>query len=527
MQLIRRLCLLCFFFAIHSGVRAQDTLSLFYMTARYQLTDVHRAQIGRFLNTLDQSQLDSVQIIGVADSTGNQRANERLSLRRASQVERFLKDNGFNLPTRLLAKGEDHDALNSLEKQRRVDIIFFANSPEEYEESLSSEVISKIEADSVCYIFADQIIVEGFETIIQKGKKSYVQLEIDASIYTDSVKYFMVREDPKTKKPNLKAIKWKKMVTGDEWWRKTRYIALIPKEDYTRARIVRESKEDCDTIPEDCGFRLSDTEVRIKTEKVLVPAMFLLQNTRVKRKVFKRRFFRIEVPKQYVSSETYYFDESGKYPVEWFTKKGKKKRNCYYANVREELLENGELMIYTYFPVTTCFEKERYCRHAVGIQCGTGNNRDRVTGKTSLGVEVGNKNVQPTHFGYIGLYAKRTWNSAEWNGLLGIDVQGSGLFSLRFDEHFLGLLPFGSLGKTNVYAFKTISLYAGSTADVIYSDQQNWAFNQDLHLGIDLTFPIKRMTFHRIFLEGGAMVGFVESASNVRPQFRLGAQFRF
>lgn len=144
-----------------------------------------------------------------------------------------------------------------------------------------------------------------------------------------------------------------------------------------------------------------------------------------------------------------------------------------------------------------------------------------------MGVEIGNRNVQPTHFGYIGLYAKRTWNSAEWNGLLGIDVQGNPLFSLRFDEHILGLRPLERLQRTDVYGFRAMSFYAGSTVDIIYLEQHNWAVNQDVHLGFDLTFPLKRMTFQRIFLEGGAMVGFVESASNVRPQFRLGAQFRF
>lgn len=525
MQLIRRLCLLCFFFTIHSIVCAQDTLSLFYMTARYQLTDVHKVQIGQFLNSINKSELDSVQIIGVADSTGNKRANDRLSLRRASQVERFLKDNELILPMRLLAKGEDHDQTNALERQRRVDIIFFAES--EKTEPFSNEVITEKEQDSTCYVFVDDLIVQGFESIVQKGKKTYVQLEIDASSYTDSVKYYTVREDPKTKKPILKIIKWKQVTTGEEWWRKIRYVALIPKEDFTKARIVQETKENCDTIPQDCGFRLSDTEVRIKTEQILAPAVFLLLNTRVKQKAFKRHFYRIEVPKSYVNSEAYYFDDFGKYPVEWFTKKGKKKRKSYYALVHEDLLLDGKLMIYTYFPVTTCFKGSRKPTRWQGINCGTSNIHEGRKGRSSLGVEIGNRNVQPTHFGYIGLYAKRTWNSAEWNGFLGIDVQANPFFSLRFDEHFLGLRPFERLRRTDVYGFRAISLYAGSTLDVIYSTKQNWTVNQDLHFGLDLTFPMKRMTFQRIFLEGGAMVGFVESASNVRPQFRLGAQFRF
>lgn len=525
MRLIRRLCLLCFFFATDSLVHAQDTLSLFYMTARYQLTEVHKAKIGQFLNSIDKSELDSVQIIGVADSTGNQRANDRLSLKRASQVERFLRGDGLILPTRLLAKGEDHDQTNALEKQRRVDIIFFAESPKE--ELPTNELTAEKEADSTCYIFVDNIIVEGFESIVQKGKKTYVQLEIDASNYVDSVKYYTVREDPKTKKPNLKVIKWKQVTTGEEWWRKIRYVALIPKEDFTKARIVRETKENCDTIPQDCGFRLSDTEVRIKTAQILAPAVFLLQNTRVKRKAFKRHFYRIEVPKSYVNSEAYYFDDFGKYPVEWFTKKGKKKRKCYYALVHEDLLMDGKLMIYKYFPATTCFKSGGKRSNWQGINCGTSNRWGRNKGTSSLGVEIGNRNVQPTHFGYIGLYAKRTWNSAEWNGLLGIDVQGNPLFSLRFDEHILGLRPLERLRRTDVYGFRAMSFYAGSTVDIIYLEQHNWAVNQDVHLGFDLTFPLKRMTFQRIFLEGGAMVGFVESASNVRPQFRLGAQFRF
>ena len=267
--------------------------------------------------------------------------------------------------------------------------------------------------------------------------------------------------------------------------------------------------------------------MRIKTASVLVPAVFLLQNIHVQRKVFKRHFFRIEVPKQYVSSEAYFFDESGKYPVEWFTKKGKKKRNRYYANVHEDLLDNGELMIYTYFPVTTCFEKNRHFRHVVGILCGTGNYRDRLLEKTSLGLEIGDRNIKPTHFGYLGLYYNYSRWGNELNLSLGMDTRAAPYVAFRYDRHLVNLRPLSLWRNTQVYGSMNYSIYSGTMLDYNYKKNNESMLNHDFHLGIDYTRPQHTFSVQRVFLEGGIQVNYLESPLLFSPKFVLGLQFRF
>lgn len=508
----------------------QDTLSLFYATAKYRLTDDHQTQLNYFIDLHDVGLMDSIQIIGVADSSGNIVSNQRLSLRRASHVESFFQDHHVKNKMVLLAKGEDPELQSLLQKQRRVDIIFF------YPTSNSVESISSViddEVDSSCYTSADFILNHCFQTVIQKGNKTYVQLELDPKHYSESIRVYSVVEDQKTGFPILRLVKWKSNLSGEDWWRKKRYIATIKKEDFDRFKIVEKSDKPCDSLPLDCGFKLTDKYVELKTTRFLYLAYFLMKNANVKKRLFKRKKLRVEVPKIYVGNEQYFIDSQGKTPVVWYTKRGKRHRSSYFTDVSFDSKDNYSIAFYNYYYVSYChsdnYIKNRLLYGSIDSEksdfiCGT---KGSSGGSTFFSFELGDRMLTPNHFGYVGMYGKCTFRSSELDIFLGIDTEWDPFISARFDYHFIGLNQNGFLRKPAVYYQNMFGLYGGTTLDVIAPDVQRLTTSQDLHLGLDYTLSYSNKPFHRIYLEAGPMIHYTNLSEPISMQYRLGIQFRF
>lgn len=521
MRLIRRLFLLSFLFTIHSGAHAQDTLSLFYMTARYQLTDVHKAQIGRFLNTLDKSELDSIQIIGVADSTGNLRANERLSLRRASHVERFLKDNGFILPTRLLAKGEDPDAENDLQIQRRVDLIFYFK--ENQNSIANQEQILEPDTED-CFVSYDHLNVISHTSVVNKGKKNYIQIEVHTGDFADTQKLYTLHVDSDSKLPSLKKVKWKVMETGEDWARKPRFVTTVPLEDFLQHGIVKKAEISCDSVPVECGFRLSDTTFHLESSVRMVEATFLLPNVRVKRKFFRRKYYKIIAPAEYTGEESWFYDEEGKNQVFWYEKKGRRRKKNRYAEVHRDLLKNGALELYHYVNVSPCYCQFHPCNNKrFRLPCRPMNENPII----SYGLEIGDRNIKPTHFGYLGLYYNYSIWGNELNLSLGMDTRAAPYVAFRYDRHFINLRPLSLWRNAQVYDAARYSIYSGTTLDFNFRKNNESMLNHDFHLGIDYMRPQHAFSVQRVFLEGGIQVNYLGDPLLFSPKFVLGLQFRF
>jgi len=502
----------CFF----STTYAQDTLSLFYGTANYRLTEDHQTQLNHFMELHDMGLVDSIQIIGVADSSGNSTSNLRLSLRRASHVESFFQHHSVETKIIVLAKGEDPNSESMLQIQRRVDIIFFfplSNT----DDSIPTEIEEL--GDSSCYIKADFILNHCFQTIIQKGRKAYVQLEMDPAHYAESMRVFSVHEDEKAGTPILRLVKWKATVSGEDWWSKKRYIATVKQEDFDRFTLVEKLDKPCDSSTNTCGFKLTDKYIQLGYRSYLDLAYFLMENAKVKKTLFNRKKTRIEVPKVYVGNEQYYLDSQGKVPVEWYTKRGRRHRSSYFADVYSNSRRKQKITIYKYFHVSRCYE------YTI-LDCLSETNC-LLRGSAFFGVEMGDRMLTLNHFGYLGMVGKYTFRSCELDLLLGIDTKWDPFASIRYDYHFIGLNQTGFIRKPLVYSQNMLGLFGGTTLDVIAQDAKRLLANQDLHVGIDFTFSYVKKPFHRIYIEAGPMMNYSNPSEPITLQYRFGIQFKF
>jgi hypothetical protein len=515
---MRRACLIVFLFlqwCLSTPIYAQDTISLFYATAKFRLTEDHQQQLTNFLEWQELTLLDSIQIIGVADSSGNVVSNERLSLKRASQVQHFLMNKSIVTPMRLLAKGEDPMVSNAMSKQRRVDILFFYNKAVIADDL---ELEEKLIDDEFCYVLADSFLLACNQTIIQKGKKEYVQLEMEPSFYSDSLRLYSVSEDDKTRLPVLHLVKWKSVTTGESWWLSQRYIATIKKSDFDRFRLVMKSNIPCDSLANDCGFRLSDQDIQLNNNMQLDVAVFLMNNLRIKQRFFNKRKLRIEVPRKFIDLNKVYYFGLKKIEISWHTRKGKRHQKYYYADVKMDGKNSSEFTIYTSH-VGSCFVQQ-ITGGSQGLKC-----RITTDNSSSIGFEIGDRNAIPSHLGYLGLYAKHCWDRSEVNLLLALDTDWDPFLSARFDYHFIGVNKSGFSVKPIVYSGRWFCLYGGTTLNVVLQNAEQLMSNHDVHLGIDVTNYSTHRSFQRIYLEGGPMIQYTALSQPIQPQFRLGVQF--
>ena len=515
---MRRSCLIVFLFiqwSLSAPSYAQDTISIFYATAKFRLTEDHQEQLTSFLEWQEIALLDSIQIIGVADSSGNVVSNERLSLKRANQVQDFLLNKSIVVPIRLLAKGEDPTVTNTMSKQRRVDILFFYNKAVKADDL---ELVERLVDDEFCYVLADSILLACNQTIIQKGKKEYVQLEMEPSYYFDSLKLYSVIEDNNTRLPILHLVKWKAVTSGESWWQRQRYVATIKKPDFDRFRLVMKSNIPCDSLSNDCGFRLSDKNIQLNNNLQLDVDVFLMNNLRIKQRFFNKKKVRIEVPRKFIDlKKEYFFDRNQNEKINWYSRRGKRHKKYYYADIKRRRNENIEFSIYTNH-VGDCFVKAGSAGYT--IHCGT-----RTSTSSSLGIEIGDRTISPTHLGYLGLYAKHCWDRSEVNLLLALDTDWDPFLSARFDYHFIGVNKSGFSVKPVVYSGRWFCFYGGTTLNVVFQNIQQLMSNHDIHLGIDFTNYSTHRSFQRIYLEGGPMIQYTDLSQPIRPQFRIGVQF--
>lgn len=518
---MRRICLIVFLFiqwSLSTPIFAQDTISLFYATAKFRLTDDHQQQLTNFLEWQELALLDSIQIIGVADSSGNVVSNERLSLKRATQVQSFLLNKSIVAPVSVLAKGEDPMLMTAMEKQRRVDIILFFQNSTDDPVSDQNELISQ--DDGFCYVVADTFLISCYKHEILKGKKRFVELQMEPRFYNPSVQLYVVSEDVQSHKPLLKPLKWKEKVTGQDWWLKKRFVVTVKKEDYDRFRVVQRSNLPCDSAT--CGFRLSDLTYPIEDTIVLSVDGFLMQNIQWKQRKNSRDLgIELKVPRAYIDpAKKYYIDSAQHLGIVWTVRPGKKNQPYYFAKIYLHGIPDHCFRIYANFE-TKCAQ-EIVAEPDFGWICCRQMHDSRIV----YGIEFGDRNVKPTHLGYVGIYVKYHWARSEINALLGLDTDWDPFLSSRFDYHFVGLNKSGFTTKPVVYSGRHFCLYGGTTLDVVFQNAEQFMSNQDVHLGVDFTRHPWHHSFQRIYLEGGPMIQYTDLSQPIRPQFRLGIQFR-
>ena len=507
---------------------SQDTISLFYTGGKFRLLDVNRLKLDNFIYSHDLSLLDSVGVIGFADSTGNSAKNQKLSQRRAKTVanylDQYLKD-GVRIKS--YARGEEDDLTKPRNNHRRVEVIlYFVDGFKTIEEDKEIPVFTNTNNSDECYELAYTTLAQCDASYFIKGKTRYARLELEAHQYTEGTKIFTLSS--KTRAPKL--VKWKPEITGQLWWKRTRYVAAVKALDFEAYGLVVKIDKQLEKDSTSC--RLCDDDPSLKWEigRNLRLDAFIMQNVQI-RTVFLDDEYLLIVPKEYVNvSNAYYFDAIGDSSVQWFTKNGRKNGLYYFATVSKEQLASPTWGIYTYQP--TCIFQEVVApsytidtiKHHWCPPTAFG------AGGGYWGLEAGYLNYS-NHSAYTGAYFQWNRNNVELLAVAGIDLRTQPYFNVRFDYHFATFSPFAEVfvDKTNrsvVHEFhRVINVYGGTGLNTIFS-KNDVLFMNDFHLGTVYINNGFWLSFERIFVECGTAFNYAQLKNSLAFYARVGIQIR-
>ena len=136
---LRLLCFLLFSISCFSQVRKPDSLQLFFDSAKYTITEEHKAQVKEFIAKVPIDDVLQIRIKGYTDFVGNHVYNNKLSKKRAKAAYSYISKNYTFKAILQQGMGEldegmeeeldESDIEMGIDKHRKVDIIFKYERP--------------------------------------------------------------------------------------------------------------------------------------------------------------------------------------------------------------------------------------------------------------------------------------------------------------------------------------------------------------------------------------------------------------
>ncbi len=319
---------------------SQEVFSIYYPSGDYKLLNENKQQINKYIFSHNLKKIDSLQVIGYADSTGKKKLNFRLSKKRAEKVKDYLVEIlPAKTPVSSFARGEENALRNPNENHRRVEIHLFYAGKHLTEDS--TELYEYFGNTKTCFVLSDTIMKNCNIIRFNDGRTNMVILEMEPHMFSKNQTYYTLTKGSQY----AKIIKWKLELSGDGWWRHERYRAKVKEADFESYGIltkkqVREDYDQCVVCEKDMA-----TPLTLKSE--LLPEVYIMQNLQLRKKMLDGEYLLI-IPQEYVTpTRSYYFDRNYDHPIEWHTKFGIRNRPYYFAVVPKEYLKNKEWNIYS------------------------------------------------------------------------------------------------------------------------------------------------------------------------------------
>ena len=465
---------------------------MYFATGSSRIDQEQATRLATVRAMFDLAALDSVVIIGMADTVGADRANQRLSAKRAERLKDFLLPLlPPGAPMALYHLGEK--TARSTQEVRRVDAVFFF-PPEERPPPLPQD---SSEA-TLCYYVDYALLHRSHVRSIKRGKRAFTLIEVERdSIPRRTEHRFAVREKDGTL--SVKPVRWNLHNTGSLWWGRQRYTTTIPEEAFKAFHVFTTTPLPCTTCNEDLPRqqRLLQEDTCLQTDR------FLMANLQFRRRLFSVGRIKARVPLEYVDSEETYFVGCRLYPVEWKVRKGPRKRGYVYADL--PIISNSVKNITR--TMTCCAQAPEPSLCDQGIPGAPFGGRDR---SVLLLAEVSDLVLQKDDMGSLSVGLGKSWNRIEAALLAGIDQRTDAVYRLRgrfiiADFIFPSLNPWGGWRSPD-YAptLNTFgSLYAGTDLTLSRILPDATALLQDLHVGIARTNVNATATIPRIWTHFG------------------------
>ena len=311
------------------AINAQERLTLKYEVGLYKLDTFQKNYLSKTIDKFHYKSIDSIVMVGFADSLGNYENNVVLSDNRVKEAMSYLKKTiRYKVKFKNYAVGEKSKRIEAID--RRVEIYFYLK--EKYVDTSSVTIILE-KTSPKCITTAYNVLGITHKTIVKKKKQEFVVLELEMDHYfypkvKDSLYYAVIKNDSSI---GYSKVRWVKKTSGADWWAKNRYQFSLIKASFDKYKIFYLSELPCDK----CGYNLEDSLSKPPpVDTCMIPDALLSYNIQFRTSLFNNKTIEARVPKEYVSLLTEYsYYHTGYTKFQWHTKTRRKNEPYYFVTL--------------------------------------------------------------------------------------------------------------------------------------------------------------------------------------------------
>jgi len=484
------------------NLNGQDTISVFFESGKFKLNEKQLATLNIIADYEVISDLDSVCILGMADSIGDFKANMKLSWKRASTVAKHLeKSIPENVHKKIVAMGET--TIHERDQNRRVDIILYKQPMHQPEDDPADS--SHITIDT-CYSIDYELLHRCNIRTIIKARKELVVIETSLSeVRQKNIHYF---GSTSTNGDFVaKRLRWRTQRTGRLWWAETRNIATIPKEAFDKFKIFKIAGLPCDT----CNEAFQSIRETSREDTCIQVDLFLMNNIQIKTRLFNNKWVRIRAPKEYVNiTDKYYIACDFSSELVWKTISGSRKRHYYYAALPRRLNYLSNIT-----RVMDCCENNR-----IPSQC----NMPLIFIKELLGpdeslmliAEAGSQYCHTKLIPYVGIGISKEGLYSRIRIIAGSDKSQNFFSSIGYQIHFLSF-PFSMINPFPTWQSATKQpliyrygrVYLGTEVMSRVHKAKPGQLSHCIHIGLAAVDVSRDVIINRVFIHYGLNIDYL------------------
>ncbi|MDF3028089.1 MAG: hypothetical protein K0S23_2396 [Fluviicola sp.] len=504
----------------------QEVFSIYYPSGDYKLLDDNKQQINKYIFAHNLKKIDSLQVIGYADSTGKKKLNFRLSKKRAQKVKEYLTEIlPAKTPVSSFARGEENALRNPNENHRRVEIHLFYAGKRLVEDS--TELYEYFGNTKTCFVLSDSIMKNCNIIRFNDGRTNYVVLEMEPHLFSKNQVYYTLSKNSQY----AKIVKWKLELSGDGWWRHERYRARIKEVDFESYGIL--TKKEIRADYNECVVCDKDMNAPMKLKSELLPEIYIMQNLQLRKKRLEDEYLLI-VPRDYVSpSRYYYFDRNYDQPIVWQTKFGIRNRPYFFAVVPAGYLKNKDWNIYS--NRSTCLSAGDSLR--INYPLDTLNPHQCLP-ESRGGLNALEYGLEATYWNYdfqasaLSAYAQYAGTRFEYSVNVGIDLKARIQAMVKTDYLIFSYNPFkqiviGNANRSIIHDFHpTLAVYTGSNLTYL-GDRSNAGLVHALYIGAAYKNNPSSLGFDRFYTNLGISTNYLNSGGlNFSLYLQVGVKFK-
>lgn len=302
-------------------------------------------------------------------------------------------------------------------------------------------------------------------------------------------------------------------ITGKKWWRKQRFVALIPKREYDKYKVFTLADLPCDS----CSQVLSKESKKAKTKDNLYIGYFTMKNMQVKPKFFNVSELKIRVPSEYVNPELkYYVGCDWNHRLKWETKRGKRKSLYYYS----------ELPFWPYGLANITVKQKTCLSSPLKSDCDNSfvKYKEQLCPqpRTFQLLAEGSANFNSQNFSAsVAFGAKIELEYLRFNAFAGIDQRlkfnanvGAQFHWFSFSSEILNLFKTWQSPTSSNLLYKYLRIYNGVKLDVGYLNSGSPFVQNSFTIGLARVNVKRHARMPRVYAEVGPAYDYLQNVSN-------------